>query len=104
MWTRWVLFYMDDNMGAERDANFHQPVGELQQTREAELPALNFPLLFAHGEVGWHLELRYEGDASSHKNNRISCRNLLYADSGSRPVGNYCSIVLQVLFCAHYPH
>jgi len=47
-------------MGAERDANLHQPVGELEQTREAELPALNFPLLFLHGEVGWHLEVRYQ--------------------------------------------
>jgi len=35
-------------MGAERDANLHQPVGELEQIREAELPSLNFLLLFPH--------------------------------------------------------
>jgi len=91
-------------MGAERDANLHQPVGELEQTMEVELPALNFPLLFAHGEIGWHLEFRYQGDASSHNNNRISCRNLLHTDSGSMPVGTYCSIVLQDFFCAQYRH
>ena len=42
--------YLDDNMGAERDANLHQAVGELEQITDANLPSLHFPLQFRHGE------------------------------------------------------
>ena len=58
-------------MGPERDANLHQPVGELEQIKDTNLPSLHFPLLFPHGEQGWHLEVRHQGDATSHKNNRM---------------------------------
>jgi hypothetical protein len=56
--TRWLAFYLDDNMGTERDANLHQPVGKLEQTRDANLPSLHFPLLFPHGELGWHVAVQ----------------------------------------------
>ena len=37
-------------MGAERDANQYQSVGELEQIRDANLPALHFPV----GTPTWH--------------------------------------------------
>jgi hypothetical protein len=67
-----AAIYLDDNMGAERDANLHQPVGGFEQIRDANLPSLHFPLLFPHGELGWHLGVRYQGGTTSHNNNRIS--------------------------------
>ena len=73
-------------MGAQRDANLHQPVGELEQIRDAKLPSLHFPLLFPNGELGLSLAVRCQGGITSH-NNRISCRNLPHTDSESRPVG-----------------
>jgi len=91
-------------MGAERDANLHQVVGELEQIRDVNLPSLHFPLLFTHGDVGWHLAVRYQGGTTSHNNNRIPCRNLPHTDSGSSPVGTHCSIVLQDCFCAQFRH
>jgi hypothetical protein len=84
-------------MGAERDANLHQPVGELQQIREANMPLLHFTLLFPRGELGWHLEVWYQSDATSH-NNRISCRYLPLTDSASSLMGTHCSNVLQDFF------
>ena len=69
---------MDDNMGAERDANLQQPVAKLEQIRDANLPSLPFPLLFPHGELGWHLAVRYQGGTTS-DNNRISYRNFRIA-------------------------
>ena len=39
-------------MEAERDANLHQRVGELEQIRNANLPSLRVPLLLPHGELG----------------------------------------------------
>jgi hypothetical protein len=68
---RWLPIYLDDNMGAERDTNLHQPVAELEQISDAQLPSLHFPLLFPHGELGWHLAVRYQGGTTSHNNNRI---------------------------------
>ena len=91
-------------MGAEQDANSHQPVGELEQIRDANPPSLHFPLLFPHGELGRNLAVRYQCGATSHNNNRISCRNLPHTDSGSSPVGTHCSIVLQDCFCVQFPH
>ena len=91
-------------MGAERDANLHQPVGKLEQIRDANLPSLPFPLLFPHGELGWHLAVRYQDGTTSDNNNRISCRNLPHSGSGSSPVGIHRSIVLQDYFCAQFPH
>jgi hypothetical protein len=90
-------------MRTEREANLHQPVGKLEQIRDANLPSLHFPLLFPHGELGWHIAVRYQGDATNH-NNRISCRNLTHTDSGSSAIGTNCSIVLQDCFCVHFPH
>ena len=43
-------------MEAERDANLHQPVAELEQIWDANLPSLHFPLLFQHGELVGILE------------------------------------------------
>ena len=91
-------------MGAEQDASLHQPAGELEQIRDANLPSLHFPLLLPHGEQGWHLAVRYQGATTSHNNNSISCHNLLHTDSGSSPVDTHCSIVLQDCFCAHFTH
>jgi len=54
---RWLPVYLDDNMGAGQDANLHQPFGELEQIRDANLPSLHFPLLFPHVELGWHLAI-----------------------------------------------
>jgi hypothetical protein len=81
-------------MGAERDANLHQPVGELEQIRASNLASLHFPLLFPHGELGWHLAVRYQGDATSRNNNRILCRNLPHNDSGSSSLDTLCSTML----------
>ena len=69
-------------MRAERDANLKQPVGELEQIWDANLPSLHFPLLFPHAEPGWNLGVRYQGDTTSYNNNRISCCNLPHTDSG----------------------
>ena len=91
-------------MGPERDANSHQPIVELEQIRDASLPSLHFSSLFPHGELGWHLEVRHQGDATSHNNNRISCPNLPHTDPGSSPVGTHCSIAMQDCFCVQFPH
>ena len=91
-------------MGAERDANLHQPFGELEQIRDAHLPSLRFPLLFPHGELGWHLAVRYHGGTTSHNSNRISSHNLPHAVSAASPVGTHCPILLQDSFCAHSTH
>ena len=91
-------------MEAERDANLHQPVAELEQIWDANLPSLHFPLLFQHGELGWHFGVRYQGGTTSYNNNRISCFNLLHTDARSSPVGTHCSSVLQDCFCAQFPH
>jgi len=71
---------------------------------ECETPFTVHPFAVPHGELGWHLEVRYQGDATSHNNNRISCRNLPHTDTGSIPVGTHCSIVLQDCFCAQFPY
>lgn len=61
---------MEDNMGDERDIILHQRDGELERIRDVNLPSLHFPLLFTHGELVWHVAVWYQGDATSHNNNR----------------------------------
>jgi hypothetical protein len=56
--TTWLPFYLDDNMGSERDVILHPPVTEVEQIRDANLPSLHFPLLFPHGELRCHLAVR----------------------------------------------
>ena len=82
-------------MGAERDANLHQPARELERIRDTKVQSLDFTLLLPHGELGWHLANRYQGAATSHNNNKISCPNLLNTHSASSPVFTRCSFVLQ---------
>lgn len=65
-----------DNVGAEGNMMLHQRGGELGRISDT-VPAydpLHFPLLFPHGEIGWHLAVPYQGDASSHNSNRFSSR------------------------------
>ena len=81
-------------MGAERYANWHQPARELERIRDAKVQSLHFTLLFPHGELGWHLTDRYQGDATSH-NYRISFPNLPHTHTASSPVCTRCSFVLQ---------
>ena len=52
--------------GAERYVILHQRVGELGQIRDAHLVTLHIPFSFPHGEVGWDLAVRYQGDVTSH--------------------------------------
>jgi hypothetical protein len=65
-----------DNIGAERDIILHQRGGVLQGISDTHLACdpLHFPLLFPHGELGWHLTVGNQGDATNHNSNRISCR------------------------------
>lgn len=100
-------------MGAERDVILHQRVGELEQIRDANLASLHFPLLFPHCELGWHLEVRYQSNATSHKNIKISCgitttefhvAILPHTDSASSQIGTHCSIALQDYFCVWFTH
>jgi hypothetical protein len=67
---------LDDSIAAERDIILHQKGGRLQQINERQ-PAYNpvhFPLLFQHGELCRHLEVRRQGDAASRNGNRVACR------------------------------
>jgi hypothetical protein len=61
-------------MGAELDANLHQPVGKLEQIRDANLPSIPFPLLYPQGELGWYIAVSYQGGTTSYNNNRILYR------------------------------
>jgi hypothetical protein len=68
--------FIDDNLGTERDIILHQRGGGLERISDKH-PAydpMHFRLLFPHGELGWHLSVRYKGDTTSHKNNRVPCR------------------------------
>jgi hypothetical protein len=93
---------LDDNVEDKRDI-LHHRVGELQQIRETH-PAydtLLFPLLFPHGALGWHLAVRYRGDATSY-NNGVSCREFAAYCTGctSRPMYTHCCIALQDYLCS----
>jgi hypothetical protein len=62
---------LDNTMGDERDINLHQRDGGLQRIKD-RYPAFDpprFTVLFPHSELGWHLAVRYQGDATSHNNN-----------------------------------
>jgi hypothetical protein len=77
--------------------------GSQRSIGDANLLSLHFSWLFPYGKLGWHLAVRYQGDATSHNNNRMSCRNLPRTDCGSSPMGTHCSVVLQNCFCMQVP-
>jgi hypothetical protein len=54
------------------------------------------PLLFPHGELGWHLEVRYHGDATSRNKTEFQVVMLLHKDSTSSPMDSHCSVALHV--------
>jgi hypothetical protein len=64
-----------DNMGVVRNFILHLRCGGLQRINDTHPTCvpLHFPLLFSH-ELVWHLAVRYKGDATNHKNNRVPCR------------------------------
>ena len=62
-------------MEAEWDVILHQRVGELEQIKDPHIASLHFPLLSPHGELGWHVAVRYEDDSTSHNNKRVSRHN-----------------------------
>ena len=66
---------LDHNMAAERDILLQQGKG-LERICDRHLAyfPLHFPLDFPRSELGWHLAVRYQADATSHKNNRVPCR------------------------------
>jgi hypothetical protein len=35
---------------------------------------VHFPVLFQHGELGWHSTVRHQGDAANRNGNRVACR------------------------------
>ena len=43
--------------------------------KDGHTASLLFHMRFTHGELGWHLQVRYLGDATSHNNNRVSRHN-----------------------------
>jgi hypothetical protein len=57
--------------------------------------SLLFPLLFPHGEIVWHLEVRYQGDAKSHNKTELNAVILPQKDATSSPMDSHCSIALQ---------
>jgi hypothetical protein len=58
-----------DNTGAEWDIILHQWGGGLQRIfdRQPAYDPLHFPLPFPHGELGWHLAVWYQDDATSRR-------------------------------------
>jgi hypothetical protein len=53
----WDLYL---HIGAERCVILHQRVEEMEQLRDAHWASLHIPLLFPHGELGWHLAVLYQ--------------------------------------------
>jgi hypothetical protein len=90
-------------MGAERDANLHQLVAELEQIRDVLLASLHFPSLFPLGELGWHLDVQYHGLAMNLNNNSLVVI-LPHSDSATSLMGTHCSIALQDYFFARFPY
>jgi hypothetical protein len=90
-------------MGAEQDI-LHNRVGVLEHIRNVNLASLHFPLLLPHDEIGWHLAVRYQGDATRHNKTEFYVVILTHTDSASGPLGTQCCIVLQYYFCAPFPH
>jgi len=70
-WNEVAAILLDDNVGAERDIILRQ-LQRISYTHPAS-DALYFRWLFPHGGLGWHLAVRYQGDATSHDSNRFSC-------------------------------
>ena len=70
-----VAILLVDNTEAERDIILHQRGGGLERISDTHsaYDSMHFPLLFPHGELCWHLAVRYQGDATSHNSNRVSC-------------------------------
>jgi hypothetical protein len=75
----------------------HQRVAELEQTMDALLATLHFPLLPSHGELGGHLVVQYQGVAVNHYNNRVSRRNFPHTDTSSSSMGTHCSIACKII-------
>jgi hypothetical protein len=48
-------------------------------------------LLFPHGELDWHLAVRYQGDATSHNKTELHVLILQHKDSTSIPMDSHCS-------------
>jgi len=67
----------------------------IEQIRDAPLASMHFSLLFSHGEQGWHLTFRYQGDATSHTTTEFHVVILFNTDSASSSVATHCSITLQ---------
>ena len=78
---------LEDNVGIERDLILHKRGGVLQRNNDTQ-PAydpLYFPLLFRHGELGWHFKVTPQAT----KNNTVSSRKFAHTDSTSRPLCGY---------------
>jgi hypothetical protein len=96
---------LEDNMRAERDITLHQRGVGLQRINDT-LPVcdpLHFSLLFPHGERGWHLAVQYQGDATSHNNNRVSYLEFAVYRLCIKTVASCCKItskqVCQAIEC-----
>jgi hypothetical protein len=92
--NRWPPFYSRIIWGRTR--HYFAPARWGLQWISDTLPAydpLQFSLLFPHGERGWHLAFRYQGDATSHNNNRVSC--LEFAVYRLYVKTNGCSMLLR---------
>jgi len=75
----------------------YQSGGGLQQIFDRQLAydPLHFPLLFPHGELGWHLAVWYQGDTTSRNTitefNNVS---LPQTDSTPRQRGTHCCKII----------
>jgi hypothetical protein len=55
----------------------------IEQMRDAQRLSLYCTLLLLHGELGWHLAVRYHSDATSHIKTEFHFVTLLHKDSTS---------------------
>ena len=98
--AKWLPFYLDDNMGAERDDILHLRVGK-RANYDANQASRHIPVLFPHCELDWHLRVRYQGDATSH-NYRIWCNFAAYRHCNKC---NWYSLILRtarLILCDFY--
>jgi hypothetical protein len=66
---------------------FCAPVSwRIEQVRDVQSLSLYPPLLLLHCELGWHLAVRYQGDATSHVKTEFHVATLLHKVSYSTPV------------------
>lgn len=73
--TRWSPFYLMIIRDPNETLFRTNKVGGLYRISDTQ-PAydpFHFPLLFPHGELGWHLAVLYQRDATSHNINRVAC-------------------------------